>query len=683
MGRIQGLKKAIKHDPNISRFVSLNGNCLPRLPKASANYLAAKVPITQWITGYSLAWLWSDLVAGVTIGILLVPQSLAYAKVAEIPARYGLISSWLPTLFYTIMGTSKDVTAGPTAIMGLLTGQIVTDLVAEGYDAGAIASAAAFWVGVYSLILGLLRLGFLLDFIPLPVLSGYVSGAAITIVLQQLKGLFGEGKSADDTAGVIRVFFQRLPNTNWRAFLIGLSGIILLLGLQYVGHKWGKSHRSFWYLSIARNALALIIFTLISWGVNKSRPDDPLFGISQVTGAGIIPPRKPDSNLLLKVAGRSVAVFIAAALEHLAIGKAFGRRHGYVIEQDQELNYIGLINLFGSFFSCMPVTGGFSRTAVNSESGVKSPLSGLATTACVLVSIYKLTDAFYWIPSATLSAIIVVAVWQIIVPFQVFWHYWKTSFADFVGSMVAFWVTLFVDVEIGIAAAVGYSLVYILLHLAFTQVTMVTKENLSELYPSCSSSSSPNPSTALTLLEDTMVFMLRDSILYPNAARTARQITDYIYSYSSGAHEKPSTTMDGPQHNTQGKSADRLWNDTKLRHIRNLRKEAGTSNSEESFLPIVRTVIIDMTRVTHVDTTGMQALADIRSALKDWACADAELTFVGLNDRVKERFQRAESCFDASSSEGEARDGGYIVFDALQTALYSPHSENVKESQNE
>lgn len=293
---------------------------------------------------------------GITIGILLVPQSLAYAKVAEIPARYGLISSWLPTLFYTIMGTSKDVTAGPTAIMGLLTGEIVTDLVADGYSAGAIASAAAFWVGVYSLILGLLRLGFLLDFIPLPVLSGYVSGAAITIVLQQLKGLFGDGKSADDTAGVIRVFFQRLPNTNWRAFLIALSGIILLLGLQYVGRKWGKAHRSLWYLSIARNALALIIFTLISWGVNKSRPNDPLFGISQITGAGIILPRKPDSDLLLKVAGRSVAVFIAAALEHLAIGKSFGRRHGYVIEQDQELNYIGLVNLFGSFCTCMPVT---------------------------------------------------------------------------------------------------------------------------------------------------------------------------------------------------------------------------------------------------------------------------------------------------------------------------------------
>ncbi|KAI9044318.1 uncharacterized protein KD926_001549 [Aspergillus affinis] len=129
----------------------------------------------------------------------------------------------------------------------------------------------------------------------------------------------------------------------------------------------------------------------------------------------------------------------------------------------------------------MPVTGGFSRTAVNSESGVKSPLSGLVTTACVLVSIYKLTDAFYWTPSATLAAIIIVGVWQIIIPVRVFWHYWKASFADFVGSMVAFWVTFFVDVETGIAAAVGYSIVYVFLQLAFAPVDLVTSDNYHQI----------------------------------------------------------------------------------------------------------------------------------------------------------------------------------------------------------
>jgi sodium-independent sulfate anion transporter 11 len=547
--------------------------------------------------------------------------------------------------------------------MGLLTGEIVTGLIGEGYTAQAIASAAAFWVGIYSLILGLFRLGFLLDFIPLPVLSGYVSAAAITIVLQQLKELFGESKKGSSTAAVVREFFKQLPETNWRAFLVGISCIVLLLSLQFVGRKWGKKYRALWYLSVARNAIVLVLFTAISWGVNKSRRSDPLFGISKVKSTGIIPPKQLDSVLLLKVAGRSVAVFLAAALEHLAIGKAFGRRHGYVIEQDQELSYIGLVNMFGSFFSSMPVTGGFSRTAVNSESGVKSPLSGLATTACVLVSIYKLTDAFYWIPSATLSAIIIVAVWQIILPFHVFWHYWKTSFADFIGSMVAFWVTLFVDVEIGIAVAVGYSLVYVLLRLAFSGVTMVTTDNFSKLYQSQSNSK------VAAVPDDAMLFMLQDSVLYPNAARITRQITDAIYTYSSGTDEVFSSAHSINE--TSASATERLWNDTKGRHIRALRKEAGTEHTEESPLPRLCAVIVDMARVAHVDATAMQAFADIRCILREWAGPDADLRFVGLNERVKDRFKRSDDYFQSLKSNESPRDEGYIVFDVLQTALYN------------
>lgn len=295
---------------------------------------------------------------------------------------------------------------------GLLTGQIVSNLVQEGFSAAAVASACAFWTGIYSITLGLFRLGFLLDFIPMPVLSGYVSGAAITILLQQLKALFGQPSTGNSTAEVIGDFLTQLPQTNWRAFLIGFTGIFALVTLQYIGRTVGARCRPLWFFCVARNALVIVVFTCVSWAVNRGLAT-PLFSISKVTGSGLPAPSVMATSVLLRTAGPSVVVFLAAVLEHLAIGKAFARRHGYTIAEDQELTYIGVVNLLGGFFGCMPVTGGFSRTAVNSESGVKSPLSGLVTSACVLVSIFKLADAFYWIPSATLSAIVMVAVAQV------------------------------------------------------------------------------------------------------------------------------------------------------------------------------------------------------------------------------------------------------------------------------
>ena len=139
---------------------------------------------------------------------------------------------------------SPDVTAGPTAIMALLTGSIVTDLTAEGYTGPEIATATAFMVGIYSLALGCLKLGWLLDFVPLPVLSGYVSAAALTIVLGQVPTIFGEKNIGSSVGDIIYDFFQKLPQTRWRDFLVGFTGILLLSGMQFIGKRWGKKYRS-------------------------------------------------------------------------------------------------------------------------------------------------------------------------------------------------------------------------------------------------------------------------------------------------------------------------------------------------------------------------------------------------------------------------------------------------------
>ena len=426
--------------------------------------------------------------------------------------------------------------------MALLTGEVVNDFVKEGYSAPVIASAVAFMVGIYSLALGLLKLGFLLDFIPLPVLTGYVSAAALTIIFGQIPTIFGENNIGSSTGDIIHGFFQKLPTTKWQTFLVGMSGLLMLIIMQFAGKRWGKRYRAIWYLSLSRNALALVLFTAISYGVNKNRKT-PIFGISKTTLEGIRAPKVPDLHLIPKIAARSIPTFVAAALEHLAIGKAFGRRHNYQIDQSQELFFVGLSNLLGSFFQAMPITGGFSRTAVNSESGVKSPLSGLVSSACVLVSIYKLADAFYWIPKATLSAIIIAAVWQIVIPLKVFYRYFQTSFADFIASMISFWVTLFVSVEVGIAAGVGFSLVYMLLRIAFAGVTHVTESNLQSLYPLASSDVQSMP-------EGTQVFRLREALQFPNANRVKKNILDIIYTHTSGV---PTAEV---------LEKDRLWNAT-------------------------------------------------------------------------------------------------------------------------
>ncbi|KAF2769901.1 hypothetical protein EJ03DRAFT_343145 [Teratosphaeria nubilosa] len=611
-GEAYGTEQVILKDklPSCARYAATAATTVH-----ATNYLVSKLPIVKWLPSYSPVWLFNDVLAGITIGVLLVPQSLSYATIAKLPPSYG---------------HSSDLTAGPTAIMGLLTGEVMEDLTGEYYSPIVIASAAAFWTGIYALILGLFRLGFLLDFIPLPVLSGYVSGSAITIILHQLHKLFGEAKSGVSTADRIKYFFTELPNTNWRAFLIGASGIVMLIALQEMGRRLGTQYKGLWFIAMARNALALVLFTSISYGVNKDLVK-PLFPVAEVGSATVFPPAVLDTQLLRKTAGPSLAVFIAAALEHLAIGKAFGRRHGYGIDQDQEFTYVGAINLFGSFFSCMPVTGGFSRTAVNSEAGVKSPLSGLVVSTCVLISIYAFTEAFYWIPKATLSAIIIIAVCQIIVPPRVFWHYWKTSFLDFAGAMIAFWVVLFVNVEIGIFAGVGLSMSCLLLQLAFPRVTLVTSANIANFYPQGHIESFLlQANKRFTLCSDMMVFVLQDAVLFPNAARVAKEITRQIYVYSTPAN--------GPFQSVS-RDKDRLWNDSRGKMVEKLRRQAGMTS--DSFLPSITLVVLDMTRVSHIDITGMQALADIHSSLKEWSGQDAELRFTGLNEDVKERFSRA------------------------------------------
>lgn len=569
---------------------------------------------------------------------------------------------------------APDVSSGPTSLIGLLTQDIVQGL--PQYPPAQVASAVALMMGVYSMILGFLKLGFLLEFISLPILSGFISAVAITIALNQVGSLLGEPNVTGSTASQIRKVFRELPQANGFDCLIGFTGILFLVILEHAGKRWGKRNKVIWFLSITRSFLALVLFTGISYAVNHNRggPSSYLFAVIQVESKGIAAPQIPTSALISDVAGRSVAVFVGAAVEHTAIARAFGVHNNYVTDQSQELCYIGVTNFINSFFHSMGVGGAMSRTAVNSACNVKSPLSGIVTTAVVLISIFKLVGTLYWIPKATLAAIIICAVAPLVHSPKTFYTYWKTSFADFVSSMIAFWVTLFVSTQLGLAFSVGFNIVYFLLRQVFATVHSTDANTVAQ---------SDLPTSTLTytrtnrdlpsIPSDTQIFQLTSPFFFPNSQHLRTSIVSRIETHHAPAY--------GSLH---GAESERNWSVAGEKRIARLRKAAAIT--DPSILPPLRLVIFDFGMVSYVDVTGVSCLKALLAEIKRYAGADVEVRFAGVRTSVRERLERAKwrvvdvdanGSQRSGSDESNATDGGCTtvrLFTGVWSAVMAPRS---------
>lgn len=485
----------------------------------------------------------------------------------------------------------------------------------------------AMMMGIYGIILGFLKLGFLLEFISLPILSGFITAVAVTIILNQMDSLLGEPGGGDGTAEQIHDVFSQLPSANGLTCAIGFTGIVFLTILEQAGKRWGEKYRVVWFLSITRAFLCLVLFTGVSYAVNKDRggSDNFLFEVVELEADGLEQPKAPDAGLLGKVASRSIAIFVGAAVEHTAIARAFSVRNNYTTDQSQELCYFGVANVVNSFFHSMGVGGAMSRTAVNSSCKVKSPLSGFVTTAVVLVSIYKLVGTLYWIPKATLAAIIITAVWPLISPPSTFYGYWKVSLADFISSMIALWVSLFVSTEIGIGTAVAFNIVYCLLRQVFTRLYNMGADSdpRSELARSLESSRGMPDS----IPSDARIFRFNDSFFFPNAHSLKSRILDSIQTFHAPAYSS-----------IHGTEADRNWSVVGEKRVARLRRKENISNG--TALPPIRLVVLDFTKVNHSDVTAVTHLHNFFNELKKYAGSDVEVRFAGMTDYIRERFER-------------------------------------------
>ena len=390
---------------------------------------------------------------------------MAYASLALLPPEYGLYSSFVGVLFYWFFATSKDITIGPVAVMSTLVGNIVAKAQAEHphITAPEIGSALALIAGSIVFALGLLRLGFIVDYIPLPAIAAFMTGSALNIAVGQVPGMMGiTGFSTrDSTYKVVINILKHLGRTKLDAAM-GLSALVLLYFIRWVCTSWGvkrypKQSKSLFFASTLRTAFVILLYTMISWLVNMNRRNHPAFKILGKIPRGFkhmgVP--KVNSEIIGTFTSDLPAAVIVLLIEHIAISKSFGRLNNYTINPSQELIAIGFTNIIGPFFGAYPATGSFSRTAIKSKAGVRTPFAGVITAVIVLLAIYALTAVFFYIPQAALSAVIIHAVGDLVTPPSAVYKFWMINPVEVIIFFAGVLVTVFKDIETGIYVTVA------------------------------------------------------------------------------------------------------------------------------------------------------------------------------------------------------------------------------------
>ena len=413
-------------------------------------YFSKFLPVLEWLPSYPRENLKGDVSAGLTVAVMLIPQGMAYAMLAGLPPITGLYASLLPLFVYALFGTSRQLAVGPVAIVSLLVASSIGAIMEPGNNNYIILAAVlAGMVGIIQFLMGITRLGFLVNFLSHPVISGFTSAAALIIGFSQLKHLLGI--AIPRSHHVHTIIFDALQNCkdiNLPTFLIGLGSIIILVALK----RWKP---------IFPGALAVVaLSTTFVWGLDLHTAGVKIVGDIPAGFPNFSLP-KFDYPMLTSLLPAAVTISFVGFMESIAVAKSFAARNRYSVDANKELVGLGLANMAAGLCSAYPVTGGFSRTAVNAQAGARSPLSSMITAAGIALVLLFLTSLFYYLPNAVLAAIIMVAVFGLI-DIKQGKHLYRVKRTDLTLLLFAFFATLIFGIENGILLSVGVSLILVL-----------------------------------------------------------------------------------------------------------------------------------------------------------------------------------------------------------------------------
>lgn len=428
-----------------------------------ANLKLAKryMPIFEWGARYDREELSGDLIAAVIVTIMLIPQSLAYALLAGLPAQVGIYASILPLVGYALFGTSRALAVGPVAVVSLMTASALAPLGLNSVaDYVAAAGLLAGLSGAMLLAMGLLRLGVVANFLSHPVIAGFITASGLLIATSQLKHILGIKASGHNMLETLHAIWLHLGETNWITAAIGLAALAFLFwvrkGLAPTLEGFGIEKSLAGKLARVGPVFAVVVTTVLVWALGLDQHGVAIVG---AVPQGLPPLTMPrlDMDLIGALAGPAALISIIGYVESISVAKTLAAKRRQKIVPDQELIALGVSNLSSSFSGGYPVTGGFARSVVNFDAGARTPAAGAYTAVGLAMAALFLTPLLHFLPTATLAATIIVAVLSL-VDLSILKHAWGYSRADFAAVFLTIILTLGIGVEAGVATGVAASL---------------------------------------------------------------------------------------------------------------------------------------------------------------------------------------------------------------------------------
>ncbi|XP_055504048.1 solute carrier family 26 member 6 [Leucoraja erinacea] len=674
-------------DPSIREQMKKSFRC----SNSKAQTLLFKlVPILRWLPKYPIReWLLGDVCSGFSVGIVQLPQSMAYALLAAVPPVFGLYTSFFPVLIYFIFGTSRHVSVGSFAVLSVMLGTItermapnenfvissmnntngtvVIDMVARDMMRVKVAAMVTFLCGIIQIMLGMIRFGFVVTYLSDPLVRGYTTGAAVHVLVSQL--IYVLGISVPKKNGPLALIYtfidiiKVIHLTNIGTLVVGLIAMSTMLGVKVINDVF----KSKLPIPIPIELIEVIIATVVGTYVDLSGK----YGIEIVGDIpkGLIAPVLPDFSLASSLIGDAFALAIVGYGVTISLGKIFALKHGYEVDSNQELIALGLSNVFGGFFQCFAVSCSLSRSLVQETTGGNTQLASAVSSALILVIILEIGALFSYLPKAILASIVIINLKGMFEQVTDICYFWRTNKIDLVVWIVTLILTVLLGMDLGLGASIAFALLTVIFQTQLPKYSILGQVPDTDIYRDIKQFDEAKEIPGIKIFQSSATIYFANAELYESALR---KMTGINIARLISKKKKRITKLKQQLKKQENKDKKKAKKEKKLKGLESgtgnldvisgnfvndnsisLEMDSGqessskvNKNPEEYDLeslglpkPEVHSVILDLSPVNFVDSVCIKILKIIFRDFKD---IEVDVYLAGCHWSIVQQFEQGE-----------------------------------------